>query len=176
MPGNVNVQINLGSDDVYETGSTMTNSSTLWVGNESASGSYSAFRFNNLAIPQGATITSARLEVYSTQSQWVNMSYEMAFEDVGNSTTFTQTTRPSTRALTAAKVAHSSNVNWAANTTYQLDNVASSLQQVVNRADWQSGNSASLIIRGTGGAWARKFIRSYEGNASQAARLVVTYQ
>lgn len=176
VPGSVNVQVNLGSDDAYQVGATMTDSTTLWVGNETASGSYSAFRFNNLTIPQGATITSARLEVYSVQNQWVNLSYEMAFEDVGNSTTFTTATRPSTRTLTAAKVAHNSNVNWAANTTYQLDNVANSLQQVVNRGDWQPGNSASLILRGTGGDWARKFIRSYEGNATQAARLVVTYQ
>jgi hypothetical protein len=56
-----------------------------------------------------------------------------------------------------------------------MDEMVPVVQEVVNRADWQSGNSLSIIVRGTGGAWGRKFVRSYEAGASFAPRLVVTY-
>jgi hypothetical protein len=54
--------------------------------------------------------------------------------------------------------------------------MASVVQPVISRAGWRSGNSLTIILKGTGtGIWARKFIGSFEGGASFAARLVITY-
>jgi len=49
------------------------------------------------------------------------------------------------------------------------------VQEVVNRGDWASGNSLSVILKGTGSAWGRKFVRSYNGSAANAPKLVITY-
>ena len=70
---------------------------------------------------------------------------------------------------------HSSNVQWTANTWYQLEQVAPLVQALVQRADWASGNALSLILRGTGSAWGRKYAKSYEAGAATAPRLVITY-
>src|SRR5258708_9251932 len=49
------------------------------------------------------------------------------------------------------------------------------VQGVINRADWQSGHSLSLILTGTGSAWGRKFVTSVDGSAALAPKLVISY-
>lgn len=168
-------QVSSSSDDVNQVNNTLENTSILWIGNDSGT-SLTAFRFTNMPIPQGATIINAYLEVYSPQSSWISLSFSIRGQNSGNSATFSTSSLPSSRPLTTAVVNHSSNVSWSANTWYQLNNISSIVQEIVNRGDWQSGNSMAIIMQGTGGNWARKFIRSYNANASQAPRLVVTYQ
>jgi hypothetical protein len=100
----------------------------------------------------------------------------IAADQAGNSAAFNTTTRPSLRTQTASKVTHSSNVKWLANTLYSLDEMKTVIQEIVNRPDWQSGNSLSIIIKGTSsGAYGRKFVRSVDADASTAPKLVVTY-
>lgn len=166
------------SDDVNEVNSTYSSSSsTLWIGNaNSTTKSYFGARFNNISIPKGATIKKAYLEVYSTKDQWINLSYNMYAENIGNSSTFSSSSRPSQRTLTQNFVAHNSNISWSTNTWYTLDDMSQVVQEIVNRSDWQSGNSVSLIIKGTGGNWARKFIRSFDGSSQFAPKLTVVYQ
>ena len=150
-------QVSSSSDDVNEDGSTYTsNATTIWLGNGSSKTScFTGLRFTNIAIPQGATITSAKLNVYSSQSQWVSISMSLAGELSLNSATFSSSSRPSQRTLTSQSVNSSSNVSWSANTWYLLDEMAPVVQQIVNQAGWQSGNSLSIIIKGTGNAWGK---------------------
>ncbi len=174
--GTVVAQVMSSSDDANQINNSISlNSSSMWLGNANGT-SRTGWRFGNLNIPQGAIITSARVEVYSAQTQWVSMAFSMKGENVGNSGTFSGSNLLSSRVLTNASVNHSSNVKWLANTWYQLDNVSSVVQEIVNRPDWVSGNNMTIIVQGTGGNWARKFIKSYDGGSSSAPRLVVTYQ
>jgi type IV pilus assembly protein PilY1 len=133
-------------------------------------------RFTGVTIPRNAVITSAKVELYSSQSQWITVAMTLAADNVGNSAAWSTSSKPSQRTLTSATVAHSSSVQWLTNTWYQLDEMKTVVQAVVNRADWTSGNSMSVIFKGTGGAWGRKFAKSYEGGAATAPRLRVTYQ
>jgi hypothetical protein len=114
--------------------------------------------------------------VYSTQTQWIGLAMQLGIDDVGNSAAFSASSRPSQRTMTAAAVGHSSDVQWLANTWYQLDDIATALQQIVNRPDWAPGNSLAVLIRGTSaGAYSRKFVWSFEQGGAFAPRLVVTY-
>ena len=150
---------------------------TAWLGTaSSATASYAGFRFANVTIPAGATITSARLETNAASTQWNRIAFEFAIEAAANSAAFTATSRPSQRPLLAPRVAHSTDVQWTANTWYQLEQIAPILQAAINQPGWTSGNAVSLILRGTGSAWGRKFVRAFEGGAATAPRLVVTYQ
>src|SRR5574337_1257794 len=83
-------QVASSSDDANQDGSTLAlTSSTVWLGNgSSTTSSYTGLRFTSLTIPPGATINSARLQVYSSQSQWLSISMSMAAEAIGNSPTF----------------------------------------------------------------------------------------
>jgi len=49
------------------------------------------------------------------------------------------------------------------------------VREIINRPNWQPGSSLSIILTGTGSAWGRKFISTYERGATFAPRLVITY-
>lgn len=173
----VTLQVAAGADDVNESGTTLTaTASDGWIGNAaSGSVSYAGLRFANVPIPAGATITSARLETQSSGTVWQRMAFQFGMEAVANSPPFTTTSRPSQRALVGPAVSHSSDTQWLVNTWYQLEDIAAVLQAVVNQPGWQAGNAISLILRGTGQPWGRKFVRHFEAGATLAPRLVVAY-
>ena len=170
-------QVQAGGDDVTEeAGGFTANASTVWVGSgETASTSYAGFRFNGVPIPPGAVISSARLELRSASNQWLTTAFEFGIEAAVNSAPFSAASRPSQRTLLTPRVQHSSNVQWLADTWYQLDQLASLLQPLVNQPGWAPGNAVSLVVRGGGQNWARKFATAFEGGAAFAPRLVVTY-
>ncbi|MEO8610030.1 MAG: hypothetical protein ABI690_19205 [Chloroflexota bacterium] len=173
----ITLQINAGGNDVNELNAVLdTSNTTFWIGNGgSTTTSYAGFRFTNVTIPPGAVVTSAHLEFYSTQSQWISINLQIAAEAADNSAAFSSSSKPSQRPLTAI-INHASNVNWAANNWYSFNEMVSAVQPVISRAGWRSGNSLTIILKGTGsGTYARKFIRSFEGGAGFAARLVITY-
>ena len=168
-------QIITNADDVNEDGSNFTASgNSIFLGNgQSTSSSYTGLRFSGVTIPKGATITSAKLQVRSSSSQWISMKMSIAADKSANSATFSSSSKPSQRALTAAKVSHRSNNKWTANTDYSLNEIKSVIQEVVNQSGWNSGNALSVILKGTGQSWGRKYISS--GNANDSAKLIVTY-
>jgi hypothetical protein len=77
--------------------------------------------------------------------------------------------------LLTPRVAHSSNTQWVSGTWYSFADLTPLLQALVTRTDWDAGNALSLVMRGTGSAYGRKFARSFEAGAATAPRLVVTY-
>jgi len=170
-------QIAGSSDDVNEDGASLDlTSGTVWLGTGSVvTASYTGLRFSNLTIPQGATITSAKLQVYAPTTSWIAMSFVFAAENVGNSATFSASSKPSQRSLTTQTVSHASDAQWVGGTWYDLDEISSVVQPVINRADWASGNALSLILKGNGSAYGRKSGTSYDGTPANAIRLVITY-
>jgi hypothetical protein len=176
-PVTVTVQINQSAADVNEDGANYSDSdSYLWLGSgSSATASYAGLNFSGVNIPQGVTITSARLELASNSSQWIGLNVRLMAENVGNSELFSTSNRPSQRTVTTQEVLHLSDNLWVTDTYYQLDQMASVVQAVISRPDWQSGNRLSILLRGNGNAWARKFFHSFDGNPAFAPRLIIVY-
>jgi hypothetical protein len=170
-------QIMSGRDDVNESGGTLDPSGeALWAGNNgSGSGHYLALRFTNIDIPPGSIINTAHLEVYHTSEQWIYLTYDIAAEAADNSEPFSSDNLPSQRNLTVAVVSHESNVKWLENTWYPLNEMASVIQEVINRPGWQMNNSLSIIVQGIelGGDFGRKFFSSFENEPLSAVRLVI---
>jgi glucose/arabinose dehydrogenase len=171
------LQVASGNDDVNEEGTALVTDGSVWIGNGGAgASSYTGLRFTNVAIPSAASIVSAQLEVYSPQSQWIQVAFETAAEAAASSAPFMSASRPSQRSVTAARVAHSSDVLWNATTWYRFDEIAPIIQSIVSRSDWRSGNSLSLILRGTGATWGRKFVQSGDLAPANAPRLVIRFR
>jgi hypothetical protein len=175
---NITRQVAAGTDDVNQDGtSNLTTSGTIWLGTgQSTSASYTGLRFTGITIPRNAVITSAYLEVYSTQNQWISIGFQVYGDNTGNSAAFTTSTKPSQRPLTAQNVTYSANTQWVANQWYQITSLEPVIQALVNRSDWQSGNALTLILKGTSGQYGRKIVQSYDGSPSFASRLVITYR
>jgi hypothetical protein len=174
-PTTATFAIAAGADDVNDDGAAFApGGTTMFVGNGGGA-SFAGLRFTNLAIPRGATVTSARVQLRASATQWNSIAFEWAAEASGNAAPFAAASRPSQRTLGTPRVAHTSNVQWVSGTFYTLEELAPLVQAVVDRADWTSGNALALIARGTGGAWGRKFASAFESGAANAARLVVSY-
>jgi hypothetical protein len=154
----------------------ITQSRVLWLGTGSTNlAGYTGLRFTDLEIPPKATITSARLRVYSIQDSWIDISMKLAAEASGDSAPFSLTNPPSQRFLTASQLTHFSSSLWQSKGWYYLDEMAPVVQEIIDRSDWQSGNSLSIILKGTGTAWGRKFIQAFEDDPDLAVQLVITY-
>jgi hypothetical protein len=174
--GSMTLQIWSGQNDVNEDGGVLSSDASLWVGNGgSSTGSYLALRYNNVQLPQGVKIQSAKLQFYSASNAWIALSAQIAAERTDSSPAFSISNLPSQRSLTLAQVAHNSSTQWLTNQWYNFDEIAPVIQEVVNRSGWRSGNSITVIIKGTGGAWARKFLTGFETNPALAPQLVITY-
>jgi hypothetical protein len=173
----VTLLIRNGGDDVNEVNSQLALLDTaLWIGNGgSTTTSFTGMRFTNVNIPKGAKIKSAVLQFYSDRSQWISIGLQIAADAADNSAIFTATNRPSQRTRTTI-VTHSSNVNWSPDTWYSLNDITGVIQAIVSRSGWNSGNSLSIIVKGTsGGNYGRKFFDSFEGSPTFAPKLVITY-
>ncbi len=170
-------QVNNSNDDANEDGVNYSSSNPeQWLGNgASTDKSYLGLRFNGVAIPKNAVITAAYLDLYSTQDQWINLSVQIGMEAIGNSDPFSATRRMSQLVLTSTKVDNNSNVKWSANGWYSFSDITSVVQELVNRSDWQSGNSVAIVLKGTGTQYGRKFIASFDSNPGSAPRFVVHY-
>jgi hypothetical protein len=173
------LQITSGADDVNQSSGIFEASNTdLWLGNSgTTSGQYLALRFTDVAIPPGAVIHTAHLEVYPIVEQWIYLAYDFAAEAADDSQPFSSENLPSQRKLTTAVVSHESNVKWLANTWIPLDEITDVVGEVISRPGWESGNSLSIIVEGTeeGGDFGRKFLSSFETDPRVAVRLVIDF-
>jgi hypothetical protein len=106
---------------------------------------HSGLRFLNVTIPQGATINTATVTVYNqvTQDDSLTLSarwYAWAADDAGQFTSGGNL--PSTVSKTTAFTAFTQGTATPANIAH---NVASILQEIVNRGGWVSGNDVNFI-------------------------------
>jgi hypothetical protein len=128
-------------------------------------------RFNGVDIPQGAMIVNAYLQFQVDETSSVATLLTIEGEDIDNAATFISSTgNISSRTRTAAAVPWSP-VPWTtvgeAGPDQRTPNMASVIQEIVNRPGWSDGNSLVVIITGTGTRWAE----SYDGDPDGAPSL-----
>ncbi len=147
-------KIDASSDDAFEyIGSTKTtNSVNIRVGYRQDTGypCTAGFRFNNVVIPQGSTVTGAYLRVYAYATEsFSGVTTKVYAQDTDNATTFdTDTQSPEGKTpLTDANVSWSLETDWTVNTLYSSPDIKDVIQEIISRASWTSGNSLNLIIK-----------------------------
>jgi type IV pilus assembly protein PilY1 len=141
-------------------------------------------RFNDLDIPQGATITKATIifSTYTSTSGEANLS--IAAESVGDSAAFTGT-KLSTRLQTAARVAWTPE-DWNAPSadpngdpvppnTYSTPDLSDVVQEVVNQTDWCGGNSMAFFVADNTGISAIRSAIAHEQSGLYAPRIRIEY-
>ncbi len=173
--------ITAGTDDASEHVSNyVDNASYVYLGRHTVSdGYYFGARFNNVNIPNGATVNSAYLVL--TQHDTYNTNQPVllvAAHDTDNSPTFSSSNGPLDRGnqLTSAQVAWTPSAGTPG-VEFQSPNIASVLQEVVNRAGWVSGNSLSVIVKDNEAAVDhRRRAWAYDGDPALAPRLVVDFE
>ncbi|MCK5832022.1 MAG: VWA domain-containing protein, partial [Methylococcales bacterium] len=129
-------------------------------------------RFQNVAVPQGATITSATIEFEAANDDSEATSLTIKGEDSDNSSLFVSTANDiSSRTQTTASVDWSSIPAWTNGSRYQTPDITSVIQEIVNRSGWCGNNALAVFLEGTG---LRK-VKSYENSSTAAPKLSIQY-
>ncbi len=139
-------------------------------------------RFENIRIPQGATITDASLVFTPKVTSTTATTWTIQAEDVDNATEFNSTAgdllagAPGNRTrTTAAPTWNIGTGDWVADTAIESASIKTALQEVVNRAGWCGGNAASFFITGADTAAQVRAFKSYEDSSADVVRLKYSY-
>ncbi|WP_417914069.1 CehA/McbA family metallohydrolase [Candidatus Electronema sp. JM] len=177
----VSARVATGSDDAEQQqtdGVVTLNSSDLeLVYDTTTTGNqYVGMRFANLGIPQGATITNAYIQFTVDEKNSGATTLTIKGQAADNAATFTTASNNvSSRPTTTASVSWTPaawNTVGAAGADQRTPDLKDIVQEIVNRSGWSANNGMAIIITGTG----ERTAEAYEGAASQAAQLVVTYE
>ena len=132
-------------------------------------------RWSGLKIPQGATITAARIQFTAADAQGGPCSITIQGQADDNASTFGgRRNQISRRPRTAASTSWSPGP-WGApgeaGSNESTPDLGAVIQEIVSRPGWSSGNALAVIITGSGSriAWA------YDGDAWAAALLHVEF-
>jgi hypothetical protein len=161
--GVIDVAIAAGSDDAEERANNNVSlgSSDLELVFDGGGNQTVGLRFNNIGIPQGATIIDATVQFQSDEANTGVTDLTIQAEAVDSAATFTTADNNiSSRTRTTAAVAWSP-PPWAspglAGADQRTPNIAPVIQEIVDRSGWASGNSLAIIITGTGERTAESF-------------------
>ncbi len=153
--------VNLGSSDIE----------LVFDGNDQIA----ALRFNNISIPQGATITNAHLQFTVDEVSTGTSNLIIHGEDIDNASAFTTTTSD-----LSSRITTSASVNWSppdwntegeAGPNQQTPDLSAIIQEIVDRPSFSQDNSVVLLITGTG----KRTAESYNGDDGKAAELCIEY-
>jgi len=132
-------------------------------------------RFAGINIPQGAVIQEAELQLLAASPSTTPTTLNFQAQASDNAPTFTATNNNiSSRPKTAASVSWTLpawNVEDESGPGQRTPNLASVIQEVINRPGWVAGNALAIIVTGTGS----RFVDAYEDNVYDAAYLHITY-
>lgn len=129
-------------------------------------------RFNNLLIPQGATITSATITFEADEAHVGATNLTLRGQAHDNAPAFTTAVNNiSTRATTTASVAWNTVPSFVIDNTYTSPDVSTIVQEIVNRAGWVTGNEMVFVVSGTG----TRVAEAYDGEMDATPYLQVQY-
>ena len=197
LPTSLSYTIASATDDQEESladGALDYASSDLELGEEGVTADNSkaqtiGLRFSNIDVPKGAVIKSARIQFTSDNDNDELTELVIKAEATDSAATFAQESFS-----VSSRVTGSSSVEWkpapwttdyapeADESAYRgLDqlspNLATVVQEVINREGWKAGNALALIITGTGEREAESFEGANEdhGNGALAPTLILDY-
>lgn len=187
-PGSVDVRVNSSSDDAEQEtagGAVVVNNNDLdFFGDNNGGGTAQSnigVRFNNITIPQGATITNAYIEFTANDNNSVsagNPTYTIQGQNVDNAATFTTAANN----ISGRTWLSGQDVSWSpgawsngSTTNASTPSLTNIVQAIVNRGGWANGNSMAFRITGSSTTSLYREAESFDGNSAAAPRLVVTY-
>ncbi len=141
-----------GNDDGVETelGTVNLTSNTLYVDGDNAK--YTAIRFQNLGIPQGAIIKSAKIAFQSNGDDSAEAKSLVYAEKVDNAEALSSTDssiskRAENRTVSAEAWEPES---WINGNSYVTSDLSSIVQEIVDRPGWCGGNDLLIFIEESG--------------------------
>ena len=105
-------------------------------------------RFQNVTIPQGSVITSAKLQIYAHEDESDEARVTVYAEDIDDSPLFSEDESLEDRTMTETSVDWTITEAWTMWEMYESPDLSAIVQEVVDRAGWEAGNSLTLFMQG----------------------------
>ena len=170
-------QVSSGSDDAKERiddGDVNIGSNRLHIGKgwtEANDRTITGFRFQNVSIPVGKTIISAKLRLTSFSNQSGQNNITIWGEDDVNPSPFTNLNSDiSDRPRTTNLVIWNNVSNWQTGQVYESEDLSRIVQEIIDKPGW-SQQSMSFFLEATD----RRDAHSYDSDPNLAAELIVYY-
>lgn len=155
------------------------NSSDLELPRDGSNEQQVYMRFRNVAIPQGAIITSSKITFQAAATASTSVTVLVAGHDIDEVPAIcVETLEISERTdRTTATIAWTP-AAWTAGSNYDTDSINSIVQELVDRSGWRNGNDMGFIIKrdASDAGTALRNADSYDGDSANAALLTVTYK
>jgi len=136
---------------------------------------HSAVRIQNVTIPKGSTINSAKL----TFQVWYQVTRDLVSKISGmdEDNTATLTSSPFGRAETTAKIDWDKSTTFEANTEYDSSDISTVVKEIVDRGGWSSGNAMGFFIKDDGSSAndSQNQFYSYTRSSTRCVKLTVDY-
>ncbi len=164
-------QINGNKDDAKEkpdgtvkTGNTLTVKTDWWTG----------LRFNDINIPQGATISSASISFTASEGRSSALNSRIYHIDEDNPGQFKTSPKYDISSRSdSTPVVSWSEPAWTPNDVLETPNIASLVQEIVNRTNWASENSMAFALEHPGSDGGKLY--SYDSSPGKSAILRINY-
>ena len=166
------------SDDAEErvsNGNVNLTSSDLELISDGSNAQLVGMRFTNVTVPNGATIANAYVQFQVDETNSGGTNVDVQGQAIDDAPTFTNSnSNISSRSLTTATVPWAP-VSWTtvgdAGPDQQTSDIASVIQEIVNRPGWVSGNDIVIVLTGSG----ERTAESYNGVSAAAPLLHIEY-
>ncbi len=166
----LDIPIMVGSDDAEEQASngvmSLTNTLLDIVNDKNGVLQQVGLRFTDVNIPTGAVIQNAEIQFTTAENDSAATSLSIRAEASDNAGTFTSAAHNiSSRPTTSASVPWNSIPSWTEDHSgpdQRTPNLASVVQEVVDRPGWASGNALAIIISGSGRRAAKSFEHAHQ--------------
>lgn len=144
---------------------------------------YGAMRFVNVQIPKGALITHAVLHLYCFDMHGTSrgevVRTKITGEDTDDARIFSTAADYEARNRTSAFVRWDNIPPWDNDVWYESPDISSIIQEIVNRAGWQSGNAIVIFWEDDGSdRYAERAYQQWDwayGDHQYAPKLEVTF-
>lgn len=174
----VTKQITAPLDDAYKSGASSINTSGfISFGNAGGVIRNAGIRFRSVPIPKGSTIVSAYIKLKANANlSGNNCNARIKAEDNSNPAQFSDYTDFAGRTLTTNYVDWSSIGAFTTGTEYTSPNIATVIQEIVDRDDWTKNKNLVLFINdNSSDTDARRAAYGFEDSTTDCAKLEITY-
>tara|TARA_R110002020_G_scaffold12409_8_gene45535 strand:- start:1093 stop:1713 length:621 start_codon:yes stop_codon:yes gene_type:complete len=136
----------------------------------------SFFRFQNVIVPNAATISTATLTVVIGVNASATFDMTIIGEDVNDSAAYADETDAGDATETTANVTWSGSSSWETSDVEVSPDIKTIIQEIVNRGGWASGNDLTLRVKNkTEDSGEEYSFKTYDDSAGVSALLTIKY-
>ena len=135
------------------------------------------FRFQNVTVPQGSTISTATLTLIGASNATATFDMILRGEDTDDSTAYSSRTDAHSASNTTANVTWSGSSSWATGDSHDSPEIKTVIQEITDRTGWASGNDLTLrLLYGGSGLGGEYYLfKTFDDSAGVSASLSITY-